>query len=87
MKYLILVLGAAVLFGLGGVLIWKYGESKDEAGYNRAIAEQSAAAAEGAVNAGKDLEESNNEAKKYFEDGRINDLLYDLGIMRVHEDY
>ena len=84
-KYLIITIAALIIFGLGGVLIWKFGEAKDEAGYNRAIAESNAAASHAANQSSRNLERVINDTH-HMSQNDINADLLDLGVMRNAED-
>lgn len=85
-KYLIIGLAALVIIALGSITIWKFGESKYDEGYAVANAEHNEAVTKAANKAAKDLENANRKVKKIADAGGLDDLLYDLGIMRANSD-
>lgn len=80
-KYFIMMIAAGVLITLGGFLIWRYGEAKDEAGYIRGISEANVAASKASSEAARDLEKEQNETAK-IKDADIDAELISLGVMR-----
>jgi len=84
-SWIITIIAALVIYGLGGFLITRYGQARYDAGYLAAGKEQADAQDQADADARKDFDNVSRETNA-LDDAGVDRELRALGIMRQPED-